>query len=148
MSDAKCPYCQAEKYDNSITQTDMAGNPFPFEDLFLCGSSLNFQPELCREREMHNQTKRERDEYYARAASLVLHLPPETIAGKVQQWRDEFKADRENLLHGRDEAIEALCKIEEIFIDGDDTYEDWKSMGQIARTFLEKTHESRIDKNN
>jgi hypothetical protein len=28
-------------------------------------------------------------------------------------------------------------KIEEIFIDGCDTYEDWKSMGQIARTFLE-----------
>jgi hypothetical protein len=36
------------------------------------------------------------------------------------------------------EAEEALMKIEDIFIDGDDTYEDWKSMGQIARTFLEK----------
>jgi len=35
------------------------------------------------------------------------------------------------------EAEEALMKIEDIFIDGDDTYEDWKSMGQIARTFLE-----------
>jgi len=37
-----------------------------------------------------------------------------------------------------DAAIDALMKIEDIFIDGDDTYEDWKSMGQIARTFLEK----------
>jgi len=36
------------------------------------------------------------------------------------------------------EAEDALMKIEEIFIDGDDTYEDWKNMGQIARTFLEK----------
>ena len=35
------------------------------------------------------------------------------------------------------EAEEALMKIEDIYIDGDDTYEDWKSMGQIARTFLE-----------
>jgi len=35
------------------------------------------------------------------------------------------------------EAEDSLMKIEEIFIDGDDTYEDWKSMGQIARTFLE-----------
>jgi hypothetical protein len=35
------------------------------------------------------------------------------------------------------EAEGALMKIEEIFIDGCDTYEDWKSMGQIARTFLE-----------
>ena len=45
-------------------------------------------------------------------------------------------------------AEDALMKIEEIFIDGDDTYEDWKSMGQIARTFLEKTYESRINQNN
>ena len=36
------------------------------------------------------------------------------------------------------EAEDALMKIEDIFIDGDDTYEDWKSMGQIAKTFLEK----------
>lgn len=46
------------------------------------------------------------------------------------------------------EAEESLMKIEEIFIDGDDTYEDWKSMGQIARTFLEKTYESRTNQNN
>jgi hypothetical protein len=52
------------------------------------------------------------------------------------------------LCNQRDAAIDALMKIEDIFIDGDDTYEDWKSMGQIARTFFEKTHESRINKNN
>ena len=46
------------------------------------------------------------------------------------------------------EAEDALMKIEDIFIDGDDTYEDWKSMGQIARTFLEKTYESRTNQNN
>jgi hypothetical protein len=45
----------------------------------------------------------------------------------------------------RDAAIDAIMKIEEIYIDGDDTYEDWKSMGQIARTFLEKTYESRTN---
>ena len=45
-------------------------------------------------------------------------------------------------------AEDALMKIEEIFIDGDDTYEDRKSMGQIARTFLEKTYESRTNQNN
>jgi hypothetical protein len=45
----------------------------------------------------------------------------------------KIKAERE-----RDAAIGAIMKIEEIYIDGDDTYEDWKSMGQIARTFLEK----------
>jgi hypothetical protein len=36
----------------------------------------------------------------------------------------------------RDEALTALMEIEEIFVDGSDTYEDWKSMGKIAREFL------------
>jgi glutaredoxin-related protein len=52
------------------------------------------------------------------------------------------------LCNQRDAAIDTLMKIEDIFIDGDDTYEDRKSMGQIARTFFEKTYESRINKNN
>lgn len=36
----------------------------------------------------------------------------------------------------RDAALTALLEIEEIFVDGSDTYEDWKSMGTIAREFL------------
>jgi hypothetical protein len=62
MSDTTCPFCQAEKYDNAIPETDMAGNPFPINDAFLCGSSAKFRAELCREREAHNKTKCERDE--------------------------------------------------------------------------------------
>ena len=54
-------------------------------------------------------------------------------------------SEKEKAIHERDAAIDAIMKIEDIFIDGDDTYEDWKSMGQIARTFLENTHESRIN---
>ena len=38
----------------------------------------------------------------------------------------------------RDQMLEALMKIEEIFIDGADTYNDWLAMGSIARTTLEK----------
>ena len=82
----------------------------------------------------------------------------ETAQGFEAQ-RDELqekydKLATENMLevnkicNQRDAAIEALMKIEDIFIDGDDTYEDWKSMGQIARTFFEKTYEFRINKNN
>ena len=37
----------------------------------------------------------------------------------------------------RDEAREALMKIEEVFIDSDDTYEDWRKMGNIARAVVE-----------
>jgi len=57
---------------------------------------------------------------------------------------DYDKLATENMLevnkiyNQRDAAIDAIMKIEEIYIDGDDTYEDGKSMGQIARTFLEK----------
>lgn len=71
------------------------------------------------------------------------------FARKLKYERDEAKRKydieaTEHMLNinkccnQRDEAINALMKIEEIFIDGCDTYEDWKSMGQIARTFLEK----------
>jgi hypothetical protein len=36
----------------------------------------------------------------------------------------------------RDAAIAALMAIEERYIDGCDTYEDWKFMGDTARAFL------------
>jgi hypothetical protein len=38
----------------------------------------------------------------------------------------------------RDQILDALMKIEEIFIDGADTYNDWLAMGSIARAALEK----------
>jgi hypothetical protein len=47
-------------------------------------------------------------------------------------------SEKEKAIRERDEAREALMKIEEIFIDGEDTYEDWKKMGNIARAALEK----------
>jgi hypothetical protein len=37
----------------------------------------------------------------------------------------------------RDEAREALMKIEDLFIDGDDIYADRERMGSIARNALE-----------
>jgi hypothetical protein len=37
----------------------------------------------------------------------------------------------------RDEAREALMKIEDLFIDGDDNYADRERMGSIARNALE-----------
>ena len=37
----------------------------------------------------------------------------------------------------RDEAMEALMKIEDVFVDGEDTYEGWKAMGSIAKAALE-----------
>ena len=37
----------------------------------------------------------------------------------------------------RDEAMEALMKIEEVFVDSDDTYEDLIKIGNIARAVVE-----------
>jgi len=36
----------------------------------------------------------------------------------------------------RDAALATIMEIEEIYIDGCDTYEDWKAMGELTRNFL------------
>ena len=41
--------------------------------------------------------------------------------------------------HERDEAREALMKIEDLFIDGTDIYADRENMGLIARNALKET---------
>jgi hypothetical protein len=91
-------------------------------------------------------------QYYERSAFVVpleQFLSVEKKLKEVQEKYDTLAV--ENMLEvnkickQRDAAIDALMKIEDIFIDGDDTYEDWKSMGQIARTFFEKTYESRTN---
>jgi len=38
----------------------------------------------------------------------------------------------------RDEARQALMKIEEIFVDGENTHDDWFKMGSIAREYFKK----------
>ena len=42
----------------------------------------------------------------------------------------------EKLERERDSAIATIVAIEEIYIDGCDTYEDWKAMGELARAAL------------
>jgi len=47
--------------------------------------------------------KKERDQWHARCASLVMNLPPETVAGDVQRWADEFHNLLFQLRRERDE---------------------------------------------
>jgi hypothetical protein len=47
-----------------------------------------------------------------------------------------MKSHARQLERERDAAIAALESIEERFIDGCDTCEDWKFMGDTAREFL------------
>ena len=55
----------------------------------------------------------------------------------MQDQRDLAMKVIKRLECEREEAREALMKIEEVFIDSDDTYEDWRKMGNIARAVLE-----------
>ena len=61
-TDNSCPYCRAE------AKTGMIANSF-----WICGNATtheNRRSELCREREAHNNTKRERDEAREQIARL------------------------------------------------------------------------------
>jgi hypothetical protein len=74
------------------------------------------------------------------------------LARKLERERDEAKIDAErsksykkvlkvtnaNLKNERDKARDALMKIEEIFIDGENTHDDWFKMGSIAREYFKK----------
>jgi hypothetical protein len=48
------------------------------------------------------------------------------------EWAQQLERER-------DEAREALMKIEDLFIDGTDIYADREKMGMIARNALEET---------
>ena len=71
---------------------------------------------------------------------MSLHLSPETEQVKAKlhtNWNDLLNHARQ-LERERDEAREALMKIEDLFIDGTDIYADREKMGTIAKEALEE----------
>jgi hypothetical protein len=81
------------------------------------------------------------------------HVVPTEWAQQLEQERDEAREkmadalqevdlrtlDFERVKQERDQAVEALMKIEDLFIDGTDIYADREKMGTIARNALEET---------
>ena len=59
----------------------------------------------------------------------------------IPQERREIALGTLRAIKERDEAREALMKIEELFIDGTDIYADREKMGMIARDVLERIQE-------
>jgi len=67
---------------------------------------------------------------------------PETLAA----WKDfekdgkivDFLKHAIRMERERNATMAIISAIEERYIDGCDTYEDWKFMGSTARTFLEE----------
>jgi len=90
--------------------------------------------------------EQERDEALSQIAQA------ECRAERFCQERDEARTDLEfrrglykvqeqyleTARRERDEAVEALMKIEDLFIDGTDIYADRENMGLIARSALEE----------
>jgi hypothetical protein len=78
------------------------------------------------------------------------HVVPVEWAQQLERERDEARHKYNNLAtehmlavnklaNERDEARDALMKIEDLFIDGTDIYADREKMGMIARNALEET---------
>jgi len=95
--------------------------------------------------ELLNRLERERDE-----ARAELSLTSGTISDLLKKSErlekqieglNNFANERfdeiQRVRRERDEALEALMKIEDVFVDGEDTYEGWRAMGNIARAALE-----------
>jgi len=64
------------------------------------------------------------------------HTPPDEYP-KSCRLADEANA---RLIAAAPELLEAMMAIEERYIDGCDTYEDWKFMGDTARAALHFLH--------
>jgi hypothetical protein len=90
MNAPKCQYCGAgiEAYFSSMN-----------EHVYKCGS-FNYSAQAsrtchCREREAHNNTKRERDE--ARERERIAALVHKALYDTVERERDETKQERDSL---------------------------------------------------
>ena len=92
----------------------MSEQPTPETDAFFFRIDIDWDMEV----EFARKLERERDEALSQIAQA------------------EKRAER--YCQERDEAREALMKIEDLFIDGTDIYADRENMGTIARKALEE----------
>jgi hypothetical protein len=108
MIDTSCPHCGAEKSCRSVCEIIEPTSPLYQAMPFRCGSKNRDQSDLCREREAHNNTKRERDEARLKAASWI------------HEWRAflEFcrnlDQDANDRVSERDELMQQNAKLRDI----------------------------------
>ena len=74
--------------------------------------------------------ERQRDEARDHAANAEASLKMAINSANARQ------SETEHAMRERDELLGALYAIEERFVDGCDTYEDWQFMGQTARSAI------------
>jgi len=138
-----------EQYNNLATEHMLAINK-------ICGE--RDKTELDEEMKFHHRTHSElvnanckmldsqndAKQLADRLTALELHSTSELA--RLEQERDEALSQivqaecrAERFCQERDEARNALMKIEDLFIDGTDIYADRENMGMIARNALEET---------
>ena len=69
--------------------------------------------------------------------TILMNTPETDNERTLKVALEVFTQLAKTLKQERDEAREALMKIEDLFIDGDDIYADRERMGSIARNALE-----------
>jgi len=137
-----------EQYNNLATEHMLAINK-------ICGE--RDKTELDEEMKFHHRTHSElvnanckmldsqndAKQLADRLTALELHSTSELA--RLEQERDEALSQivqaecrAERFCQERDEARNALMKIEDLFIDGTDIYADRENMGMIARNALEE----------
>jgi hypothetical protein len=129
----------------------MSGTPETDAAVMAAGGDWSYPLRECSRR-----LERERDEAREKMADALQEVDLRTLDfERVKQERDKMQTELEmwrdgNILHEihrnelekvereRDEALEALMKIEDLFIDGTDIYADRENMGIIARNALKE----------
>ena len=117
------------KTDTPRTDAQATGNSDPqqdeYEDLLYFTRTL--------EREL-NSARAELAEMTARAASLAAYLPPDTLCGDIQKWRDEYKM----AIDQRDRLAEALKEYREALSDGPEncSYKMYEAVDEFAEKAL------------
>ena len=111
-------------------------NPIPIQVV-----TANFARKLERERDEARDALKHIEEYGTEEVNSAVELRQKLAHALVdldnmQDQRDIAMKVIKRLERERDEARKALMKIEEVFIDSDDTYEDLIKIGNIARAAL------------
>jgi len=94
MSESDTPRTNVGVFTVKDTRMEIMRDDRQLVDAFLCRT---IEKEL-------TAARAELSEMTAKAMSLVAHLPPDTLCGDIQKWRDEYKAVTEQ----RDRLAEAL----------------------------------------
>jgi hypothetical protein len=129
-----CPYCGSE------AKTGMIANSF-----WKCGNATtheNRRSELCREREAHNQTKRERDEARKHLKEIEEYGTDEINAAiDLRRNLSQALVDLNNMQDQRDLAMKVIKRIEE---ERDEANTNLKQVSSKLADALRERDEARV----